>query len=181
MASLRRALTHELKADELRDLRRLLDEAFAGDADGAFADTDWGSSLGGTHVLLEEGDLVLSHASVVPRRLRIGNRDVSTGYVEAVATRPAHQGRGHATRVLGEVTRVITEQYEMGALSTGVPTLYESAGWELWHGPTFASTPDGTVRTAEDDGGIMVLRTPATGPLDLTEAITCDWREGDVW
>ena len=181
MARLRRAQTDELAAAQLQELRHLLDEAFAGDEEGDFADTDWANSLGGTHVLLEEGGLVLSHASVVPRRLRIGDRDVSTGYVEAVATRPDHQRRGHASRVLEEVTRVIIEEHDIGALSTGVPALYERQGWELWAGPTFASTPSGIVRTADDDGGIMVLRTPVTGPLDLTDPITCDWREGDVW
>lgn len=181
MARLRRAQTHELEAARLLELRRLLDEAFAGDEDGGFAETDWANSLGGTHVILEAGDLVLAHASVVPRRLRIGDREVSAGYVEAVATRPEHQHRGHATRVLEEVTRVITEEYDIGALSTGVPALYERQGWELWPGPTFASTPSGTVRTADDDGGIMVLRTPAAGPVELTDPITCDWREGDVW
>jgi aminoglycoside 2'-N-acetyltransferase I len=181
VADLRRAQSHDLDADELRELRRLLDDAFAADPDGAFADTDWDNSLGGTHVLLEVGDLVLAHASVVPRRLRIGERDVSAGYVEAVATRPEHQRQGHATRVLEEVARVIAERYEIGALSTGVPTMYERVGWELWRGPTSVATPDGILRTADDDGGIMVLRTSATWPLDLGEPITCDWRPGDVW
>jgi hypothetical protein len=26
-----------------------------------------------------------------------------------------------------------------------------------------------------------VLRTPATGALQVTGSITCDWRPGDVW
>ncbi len=177
MAGMRRAESHELRADELHQLRRLLDEAFAGE----FSDTDWANSLGGTHVVVGTDGLVLSHASVVPRTLRIGERDVSTGYVEAVATRPDHQRRGHATRALQEVVRVIGERYEMGGLSTDVPLLYERLGWERWEGPTFASTLQGSVRTADEDGGIMILRTPSTGPIHLSEPITCDWREGDVW
>jgi hypothetical protein len=28
---------------------------------------------------------------------------------------------------------------------------------------------------------VLVLRTPATGTLDLTGSIVCDWRAGDVW
>jgi len=41
--------------------------------------------------------------------------------------------------------------------------------------------PEGRERTAEEDGSILVLRTPATGVLDPTASITCDWRSGDVW
>jgi hypothetical protein len=37
------------------------------------------------------------------------------------------------------------------------------------------------VRTAEEDGNVLVLRTPATDDLDLAGPITCDWRPGDVW
>jgi aminoglycoside 2'-N-acetyltransferase I len=37
------------------------------------------------------------------------------------------------------------------------------------------------VRTAEEDGSVLVLRTPVTGTLDLTGPLTCDWRPGDVW
>jgi len=43
------------------------------------------------------------------------------------------------------------------------------------------AAPQGRERTAEEDGSILVLRTPATGELELTASITCDWRSGDVW
>jgi aminoglycoside 2'-N-acetyltransferase I len=36
-------------------------------------------------------------------------------------------------------------------------------------------------RTPEEDGGILILRTPMTPPLDLTAALSCEWRPGDVW
>ena len=177
MATPRRALSIDLQPQELRALRRLLEEAFAGD----FGEADWSSSLGGTHVLVEESGLLVSHASVVPRRLRVGDRELRTGYVEAVATRPDRQRSGHASLVLAEVGAVIGEGFEIGALSTGRPSLYARLGWEMWRGPTFVEAPAGAARTPDEDGGIMVLRTPATGPLDLDAPITCDWRPGDVW
>jgi aminoglycoside 2'-N-acetyltransferase I len=34
-------------------------------------------------------------------------------------------------------------------------------------------------RTADDDGGVYVL--PGAVALDLAGALTCDWRDGDVW
>jgi aminoglycoside 2'-N-acetyltransferase I len=46
---------------------------------------------------------------------------------------------------------------------------------------TFAAAREGPLRTADDDGTVMVLRTPTTGDLDLTGALTCNWRPGDAW
>jgi aminoglycoside 2'-N-acetyltransferase I len=62
-----------------------------------------------------------------------------------------------------------------------VPGFYERLGWERWLGPTSVRTATGTERTPDDDGGIMILRTPASPGLDLTANIACDWRDGDVW
>jgi hypothetical protein len=42
-------------------------------------------------------------------------------------------------------------------------------------------TPSERVRTAEDDDGIMVLRTSRTPVLDLGGTIVADWRSGDIW
>jgi len=53
--------------------------------------------------------------------------------------------------------------------------------WERWRGPTFVRTADGETRTEGEDDGIMILRTPRTPALALTEALSCEWRAGDVW
>jgi len=37
------------------------------------------------------------------------------------------------------------------------------------------------VRTPDEDGGILILRTLRTPSLDLDDSIVCDWRSGDVW
>jgi len=82
-----------------------------------------------------------------------------------------------------EVGRVVQEACELGALADGsrIPGFYQRLGWETWRGPTFVAGPEGRVRTAEDDGGILVLRTPASPELDLGDPLVCDWRAGDVW
>ncbi|HET9559507.1 MAG TPA: aminoglycoside 2'-N-acetyltransferase, partial [Actinomycetota bacterium] len=103
---------------------------------------------------------------------------------EGVATRGDRRGLGLATLVMAEVGRVIEEGgYELGALGdgSGIPGFYQRLGWETWQGPTWAAGPDGPERTAEEDGSVLVLRTPATGELDLDGPITGDWRAGDVW
>jgi aminoglycoside 2'-N-acetyltransferase I len=88
-----------------------------------------------------------------------------------------------ATLVMREVGRVVERAYELGALSDGtrIPGFYQRLGWETWRGPTFVAAPDGRERTADDDGSVLVLRTPASGELDPGAPLTCDWRAGDVW
>jgi aminoglycoside 2'-N-acetyltransferase I len=82
-----------------------------------------------------------------------------------------------------EANRVIHQGYQLGALSdgSGIPGFYERLGWEHWQGPTFVAAAAGPLRTAADDDSVMVLRTPATGDLDLAAPLICDWRPGDLW
>jgi aminoglycoside 2'-N-acetyltransferase I len=179
MTRLRRVTTAELGAGELAALRRLVFEAFG----GRFDEHDWEHTLGGVHVLAVEDDGVVAHGAVVGRTMVAGGRALATGYVEGVATRGDRRGRGLATRVMAEVGRVIEEGYELGALADGtrIPGFYQRLGWETWQGPTWVAGPEGLERTEGDDGGILVLRTPATGALDPAGSIVCDWRAGDVW
>jgi aminoglycoside 2'-N-acetyltransferase I len=179
MTRLRSVPTAELSGAELAALRGLVFEAFG----GRFDEHDWEHTLGGVHVLATEDGEPVAHGAVVPRVLEVGGRRLRTGYVEGVATRGDRRGRGLATAVMAEVGRVVEREYELGALSDGtrIPGFYQRLGWETWQGPTFVAGPPGRVRTAEDDGSVLVLRTPATGELELTGSITCDWRPGDVW
>jgi aminoglycoside 2'-N-acetyltransferase I len=135
------------------------------------------------HVLAVEDGEEVAHAAVVERTLVAGDRPLRTGYVEGVATRPDRRRRGLAALVLREAGRIIQQRYQLGGLSdgSGVPGFYERLGWERWQGPTLVAAPHGPVRTAADDGSVMVLRTPATGQLDLGAPLTCDWRPGDAW
>ena len=179
MIRLRSVATAELSGAELAALRGLLFEAFG----GRFDEHDWEHTLGGIHVLATEDGEPVAHGAVVPRVMVTGGRDLATGYVEGVATRGDRRGRGLATAVMAEVGRVIERDYELGALGdgSGIPGFYQRLGWETWQGPTWVAGPKGRERTPEDDGSILVLRTPATGELELTASITCDWRLGDVW
>ena len=179
MTLLRTVATAELTAGELAALRGMVVEAFG----GRFDEHDWEHTLGGVHVLVVEDGGPLAHGAVVPRTLVAGGRAWRTGYVEGVATRADRRGVGLATAVMREVGRVIRDGYELGALADGtrIPGFYQRLGWETWRGPTFVAGAGGPVRTAEEDGGILVLRTPATAGLEVTGPLVCDWRAGDVW
>jgi len=173
--------TTDLTGTELVAIRRLMEEAFATDEDGAFTDHDWGHAIGGLHFVLDLDGEIVTHASVVQRALQIGERPVATGYVEAVATARTRQGAGHGSRVMRAITNHIRDRFDLGALGTGRHHFYERLGWQTWRGPAFVRTPAGLRRTPDEEGYILVLRTPTSPAFDLTEPLSCEWRDGDVW
>ena len=180
---IRRLTTPELSADEVAAIRSILWAAFDDpDEPGeAFTEHDWEHGLGGIHVVADLDGQVVAHGSVVTRELHAGRRPLAAGYVEAVATRPDRQRTGLGTAVMGEVGAIIVERYEAGFLGTGELGFYRRLGWESWRGPLWVRTAEGDVRTPDEDGFVMVLRTPTTPLLDLDAPLSCDWRTGDVW
>jgi aminoglycoside 2'-N-acetyltransferase I len=171
--------TADLSASELAAIRALLDAAFA---DDPLDEHDWEHCLGGLHALAYAADGALAgHAAVVQRRLLYGDRALRCGYVEGVGVDPRHRGQGHGAAVMADAERVIRGAYDLGALGTSdmAREFYPRRGWRPWRGPLHALTPDGVVRTADEEGGILVLE--AAFPLDLDAPLTCDWRDGPVW
>ena len=176
MTTIRLANTHELTIAELDGAHRLIDTVF-GDA----TQEDWEHCLGGVHAMAwDDGELV-AHAAVVLRRLVYRGRALRTGYVECVAVRRDRHRQGLGGAVMAELERVIRAAYELGALSAsdeGLP-FYAARGWQRWLGKSFAMTPGGVIRTAGEEDTIFVM--PVGEPLDLTEDLTCDYREGELW
>jgi aminoglycoside 2'-N-acetyltransferase I len=178
---IRRLRSDELSSEQIAELKELMLAAFAEDEHGGFTDEDWQHAIGGVHFLLEVDRAIASHASVVARDLHVAGRPLRTGYVEAVATAPQLHGRGYGSAVMHAVNAHVAAHFELGALGTGSQGFYERLGWEIWRGPTSVRTVHGEARTPDEDGYILVLRTPSTPPLDLTSPISCEWRLGDVW
>lgn len=176
-AGVRVRASDELDARERAAIRALLDAAFAGE----FTDDDWAHALGGTHAIVERDGVVVAHAAVVPRPLDVGPHRLRVGYVEAVAVVPARQRTGLGSAVMHALAPIIAGAYEIGALSTGEWHFYERLGWERWRGPTWVRHPQGLERSPDDDDSIMILRTPASPPIDLFATLTCDARPGDAW
>ncbi len=178
---LRRVPTRDLSLPEVTAIRALLVAAFGTDDEERFSDDDWDHAVGGEHFVLQEGDEVIGHASVVERVLEIDGRPLRTGYVEAVAVAPDRQGSGYGSLVMADVTSYIVDTFELGALGTGRRRFYERLGWRTWSGPSFVRTADGLRRTPDEDGYVLVLPTASSPPLDLAASISCEWRPGDVW
>ena len=177
--------TADLSPADLTAVRELLWSAFVGE--DAMTEADFEHCLGGMHVLVWDGDVLVGHGAVLMRRLlhRLlddgTGRALRTGYVEGVAVHPGRRRQGHAHTVMAELERIVAAGYEVGALGTsddGVP-LYTSRGWWPWPGTTSAVTPDGVRRTPDVDGWILLW--PPDAGLDRSGDLACDWREGDAW
>ena len=179
MSSRRLVVAHTATLDEedLAQARALLYRCFAD-----MSEADWQHALGGTHVFAYEGEKLVGHGALIPRRLLYGGRALRAGYIEAVAVDPEQRRKGHGGAMMDELERIIAANYELGALgATDEGALFYAArGWRAWQGTTWANDPDGRrVRTAQEDGCIFVRE--AGTKLDLSVELTCDWREGDAW
>jgi len=179
----RRLSSTDLTPADVSAIRAILDAAFEdGDPENRFTEDDWQHGLGGVHVVLDVGGEIVAHAAVVERSLHVGSRPLRTGYVESVATAPERQGRGYGTAVMRDVGAIIAGGYELGALGTGRHAFYQRLGWQPWRGPMSVRTASGDQPTPDEDGDLLVLRTPRTPPdVDESDPISCEWRPGDVW
>ena len=177
---LRTMSSDALTEAEIALIRTILWEAF-GDGDDAFAEDDWTHVLGGTHFVLDLDGEIVTHAAIVERQLWIRERPVRTGYIEAVATDPGHQGRGFGSVVMEAVTDHVRESFDLGALGTGRLSFYQRLGWEAWKGPAYVRDPGGLIRTRDDEGYILVLRTPMSPSFEGTEPLSCLSRVGEPW
>ena len=179
MTSVRVVASAQLSPADLDSMRALFEEAWR---DEGFTDDDWDHSFPGVHFIVGDDGDVRSHAAVVDRELRVAGRPLRTGYIENVATRESDRGRGLGSAVVSAADEHIRSTAELGALGTGEFAFYERLGWERWRGPTSVRTGGREERTPEEDGSVMVLRTPRTpADLDVEAPISCDWRPGDVW
>jgi aminoglycoside 2'-N-acetyltransferase I len=176
MAEVRTAHTADLDTATRKAARALLDDVFED-----MTDHDWEHALGGVHALVWEGTELIGHASVIQRRLLHRGRALRAGYVDGIGMRADRRGRGHGTAMMDALERLVRGAYDLGALSTSDAgaDFYAARGWRRWQGPSSALTPTGLERTEDDDGSIYVL--PLAVALDLSGALTCDWRDGDVW
>jgi aminoglycoside 2'-N-acetyltransferase I len=178
---IRRRTTADLGPAEISAIREIMTLAFGDDEEERFGEDDWAHALGGVHVVVDIDGEIVAHAAIVERTLRMGELPLRTGYVEAVATTPALQGQGLGTLAMADVATLIRDRYELGALGTGSHHFYQRLGWVVWQGPTFVRTAEGLQRTPDEDGGILVLETPASPALDIRAPLSCEWRPGDVW
>ena len=170
-----------LASDELSDAVRAAIRTLMWTAFDDFTEDDWSHGIGGVHVVAFDGGLPIGHASVVTRNVYVDDEVYVGGYLEAVAVDARYRGRGVGAAVVGAADEVVERRYPVAALSTSEHRFYERLGWERWLGPTYVVSGDGWRRTADEDGGVMVLRPPGSPIRDLSARIAVDDRSGDAW
>ena len=168
----------DLDAATRTALRRLWDGAFG---DG-FSDADAEHAYGGVHVLARDGELIVGHASGVPRRLRFGDGPWRTvGYVEAVAVDPTRRREGIGRCLMQQLHSEIARRWPVAMLSTGqAKPFYEGLGWQPWRGLSYTQTTRGVVPD-DEHGGLMILTIDPSAVPDLSVDVTCEDRSGDAW
>jgi aminoglycoside 2'-N-acetyltransferase I len=125
-----------------------------------------------------DGHLV-SHALWVTRWLQVAAGPLlRTAYVEAVATDPAYQRRGYATRIMRTLADAV-QDYDLAALCPAAEGLYLRLGWQYWQGPRSIRSVAGLTPTPEET--VMILRLPRTPALDLSAPLSAEWRDGEIW
>ena len=132
------------------------------------------------HILARLEGRLVSHALWITRWLQIGSGPLMrTAYVEGVATDSQYRARGFASAVMKHLASEIID-FEIGGLSPAETSLYSRLGWQYWRGPLFHRKDGELIRDPADEA-IMILRLPKTPDLDLTQPISVEWRQGEVW
>jgi aminoglycoside 2'-N-acetyltransferase I len=133
----------------------------------------------GLHICGRLDGRLVSHAGVSTRWLRHDNGPrLRTAYVDAVATDPAEQGRGHGSAVMRALASEVSD-YDIACLETSdAQEFYERLGWERWRGPLAGRSGDELIPTPGE--GVMILRLPRTPALDLDGLLTVEV-QGRIW
>ena len=157
-------------------IRDLLDLAYEGD----FSSEDWEHTFGGKHFIGFLENTIIAHGAVVPRPMTINGKNLTVGYVEAIAVLPSQWRHGFGTQLVKEVTQFCQNNYEISMLSTDEKQFYEKLGWRQFLGESFVRNGESEVRTAEEDDGLMLLSRDHCGTSEIRRAI-CQPRIGDDW
>lgn len=171
------ARTAELDAATLVELDRLCAAAFDEPWEGY-----WERIGPAVHVFVREGARLVAHACFVERDLLVDGAELGCAYVEAVAVDPARQGGGLGSVVMRQLGDRIAAAFPLGALATASNAFYERLGWETWRGEIWLAEHGGRRRMPEQEGDIMILRTPTTpAGIDLDGTLVGSARAADPW
>lgn len=173
-------------ADQL-SIRDLCTRAFGEDV---WCDYEYLNSA--FHVIGRDDYQIVSHALWTDRLLSVAGRSsLKTAYVEYVATDPLLQGQGLASQLMRFLINTIQneqllrtqlhidESYQLAALAPEDSDFYQRLGWELWLGDLSIRYEGQKIATPDDE--VMVYRLARTPKFLVTEYLSAEWREGELW
>jgi aminoglycoside 2'-N-acetyltransferase I len=166
----------ELSGQSRDEILALCDRAYGEDLRAAFH-----SFSDPIHVFATVDGAIVSHALWVTRWLAPGGSSpLRTAYVEAVATDPAHEGRGLASAVMRTLVSQVA-RFQLAALcpSDRGHALYSRLGWEEWIGPLLIRQGSALIETPDES--VMIYRLPGSPPVNLEDPLSAEWRPGELW
>lgn len=133
-----------------------------------------------THLIGRRDGFIVSHVMWVTRWLQpVGMAPLRTAYVEMVASHPAYQGLGYATRLMAQVPDQLDDHFQLAALCPAETSLYGRLGWVSWRGP-LSIRRDGRLLPTPDER-VMILPLNKTPSLNLDAGLSAEWRAGEMW
>ena len=173
-----------LNEADREEIVRLCNEAYGEDVSRLFA-----AYTADIHALARVGRALVGHGMIVTRWLQAGDGPLlRTAYVELVATAEGYRNLGIGAGIMGLLAeRADVNGYDLAALCPADTGLYGHLAWEYWQGPLFIRpekkpTTDRAALISTPEERVMILRLPGTPPLDLTESLSAEWRDGgELW
>jgi nodulation protein A len=154
----------QLTEPERLGLARLSAEAFPPDGD----DTQWAQS--DWHVLVWEGDEIVSHVEIVERTASVGGQPVRLGGIGGVSTLIAWRKRGLAEAALKTAVDTLRNPLavDFGLLVCGEVMIpyYSKFGWKLIGRPMWIDQPKG--------------RELFTDPIMILPMSKDEWPDGEI-
>lgn len=151
-----------------RDLDDLLTWLAAAYDEGPWLPSHWDDLGPGPHLMIDDEHGLAAHACIDWVPVRAGDHQLTSGYLEDVATRADVRGQGLGTALVRAARPLIEARSQLGLLATGSFDLYEREGWVRWQGPLSVVEPDGAVTpTPDEEGYVMALFLPRT-PAGVT-------------
>jgi aminoglycoside 2'-N-acetyltransferase I len=154
----------QLSPGERAQLEALFDEAFPPDG----TDIQW--SISDRHILVREGEEIVSNVGILERTATVGGRPVRLGGIGGVATRIAWRKRGLAKAAMKVAQDYLRDPLavEFGLLVCGENMLpyYAKLGWKRVTVPMWIEQPKGRVLFP--------------GPIMILPVCEQDWPEGEI-
>lgn len=134
----------------------------------------------GLHVIGRADGRLVAHLVVTDRSMRVGEGEwLRAAYFDAVATHPDFQRRGYAGELVKKAVELCRCRYDLLALATNVPQLYEKHGFSRWWGRQLIEREDGCgAMDSEEQNNLMVLPALEITGLDFIKPMTANWRPG---
>ena len=167
-----RSANDALDVGDRRQIRGVLDRAFASDDEAVDGLEDFSEPDCWLFVRLESG-VIVAVLMLLARTVRVGDAEVAVGGIGGVATLDEHRHQGHAHLLVAEATAIIRDELRapFGMLQC-VPelvSLYQPLGWQVVESELWCVQADGHLHRSRELPMVLALSDIAwpSGTIDM--------------